>query len=411
MIVTDERGLYSEGWQGAIVEEAFAHPAKFSRRLIRWIYDHLAEERLVKPGDRVLDPFAGVALGALDAMRIGLHWTGVELEPEFVSLGQQNIELWCGQFDRVLPGWGTARLLQGDSRHLDQVLRTTAQAVVSSLPYSDGCRHTGGPDRSGYMQGGEYHGLGYDVVVGSPPWERGAEGALRKEKFKDPKAFAEEMSSRDGSGTRSGTTPVSRLAQMERDAGKVYGDSPGQLGAMSSGDFQAMIGSPPYEDSVHSKGHGIDWSKADSASRGNRRRGEGCKHEETLQAQLAYSDNPDNMGSGSGDTFWSAARLVVEQVYDLLAPGGVAVWVVKDFVRDKKRVDFTGQWAQMCESMGFVLLHHHRAWLVEDRGSQRDLWGQVHTNTVERKSFFRRLAEKNGSPRIDWESVLCMRKL
>lgn len=28
----------------------------------------------------------------------------------------------------------------------------------------------------------------------------------------------------------------------------------------------------------------------------------------------------------------------------------------------------------------------------------------------ERKSFFRRLAEKKGSPRIDWEDILCMEK-
>jgi len=29
---------------------------------------------------------------------------------------------------------------------------------------------------------------------------------------------------------------------------------------------------------------------------------------------------------------------------------------------------------------------------------------------VEYKSFFRRLAEKNGSPHIDWEDIICMVK-
>jgi hypothetical protein len=28
----------------------------------------------------------------------------------------------------------------------------------------------------------------------------------------------------------------------------------------------------------------------------------------------------------------------------------------------------------------------------------------------ERKSFFRRLSEKKGSPRIDWEDVICLEK-
>lgn len=30
--------------------------------------------------------------------------------------------------------------------------------------------------------------------------------------------------------------------------------------------------------------------------------------------------------------------------------------------------------------------------------------------TTERKSFFRRLAEKKGSPAIDWEDVICVVK-
>jgi len=32
------------------------------------------------------------------------------------------------------------------------------------------------------------------------------------------------------------------------------------------------------------------------------------------------------------------------------------------------------------------------------------------TGRIERKSFFRRLAEQKGSPRIDWESVLCFER-
>lgn len=76
-------GLYNESWQGEIVPEAFAHPAKFSRALIRQIYRYLLEEGHIKPGDHIVDPFGGVALGALDAMRNGLHWYGKELEPRF----------------------------------------------------------------------------------------------------------------------------------------------------------------------------------------------------------------------------------------------------------------------------------------------------------------------------------------
>ena len=48
--------------------------------------------------------------------------------------------------------------------------------------------------------------------------------------------------------------------------------------------------------------------------------------------------------------------------------------------------------------------------LVDDHGSQLDIFGGATPRRTERKSFFRRLAEKKGSPRIDWEDVIIMRK-
>ena len=88
------QGCYDSGWQGEIVPESFSHPAKFSRTLIRRIYEHALAEGWIHSGNTILDPFAGVAMGALDAMWKGLNWVGVELEPKFVALGQQNIAVW-----------------------------------------------------------------------------------------------------------------------------------------------------------------------------------------------------------------------------------------------------------------------------------------------------------------------------
>ena len=52
-----------------------------------------------------------------------------------------------------------------------------------------------------------------------------------------------------------------------------------------------------------------------------------------------------------------------------------------------------------------------RAWVVEEHGSQMDLFGNSHQRKVERKSFFRRLYEsKYPDNRIDFEDVLIMRK-
>jgi len=88
---------------------------------------------------------------------------------------------------------------------------------------------------------------------------------------------------------------------------------------------------------------------------------------------------------------------------------GICVFVVKDFVRAKKRVDFTGDWRRLCESVGFETLHEHHAMLVKKTRKQ-SLFGHEIVEIKEKKSFFRRLCESKGSPPIDWETVFCMRK-
>ena len=58
-------GCYDDGWKGVIVDEAFAHPAKFARGLIERIVDFGLAEGWWKRGDLIGDPFAGVGLGAI----------------------------------------------------------------------------------------------------------------------------------------------------------------------------------------------------------------------------------------------------------------------------------------------------------------------------------------------------------
>lgn len=431
--IDEWRGLYKESWKGLISDEAFAHPAKFSRALIQRIYDHVIEEGWASKGNSVVDPFGGVALGAFPAMQHGLMWYGCELEEKFVTLGNQNIALWNERYSRM-PNWGSARLLQGDSSKLIEVL-SAADCCVSSPPYASGekghpslgsvnkdewgkdgrdiTRRRGltgeygastgqlaemkegdhglvvssppyvaiSPEKSSKSvdyrkqyetyrsQGGgasfekfvatqELHSQGYgksagqlsamsagsfDAAVSSPPWEKGAEGVLRKAKFKDPEAFAVEMAKRSKTNGSHGASAEAYLAQIERDAGKTYGNSDGQLGQQS------------------------------------------------------------------GETFWSASRLILEQLHQVIVPGGHAVFVVKAFVRNKQVVDFPGQWAQLCEAVGFRLLHDHHALLTEHYGTQCG-FDEDKRLTVERKSFFRRLAESKGSPRIDHENVLCFER-
>jgi hypothetical protein len=86
----------------------------------------------------------------------------------------------------------------------------------------------------------------------------------------------------------------------------------------------------------------------------------------------------------------------------------MAVFVVKAFVRNKQIVDFPGDWRRLCEHVGFETVQEVHAMLVAEE-SKAGLFGD-RTITRARKSFFRRLAEAKGSPKIDYETVLFTRK-
>lgn len=392
---------YKDGWNGLIVPAAFQHPAKYSRRLIARIYENLLTERLLKRGDKVVDPFGGVALGALDAMRIGLDWTGVELEEKFFTLGNQNISLWNTRYDQM-PRWGTARLLHGDSRKLAEIVGTQHRATVSSPPYANspltyaknGILEDGAKAyKRDYMQGndanygGNASNLGnlregdFSAVITSPVYE----GARI--------------------GDSSGAANVGH--------GENYGASSGQLGSMEGGDFAAAVGSPRFEKSLD---HSMAATSALRHQIAKANRITNTEFVTAIDAKRAgaliprYGDTAGNIGNDSGETFWLASRTIVEQVHSVLAARGVAVWVCKDFVRNKERVPFCDQWKQLCEHVGFSHLYTARAWLVEEDGTQLAYDGNHKSLRKSHKSFFRRLNEAKGAPAIDFEQVIFMVK-
>jgi len=340
MKIIEWHGLYNESWQGEIVPEAFSHPAKYSRGMIRQIYAHMIANGYIAPGDHIVDPFGGVGLGALDAMRHGLHWHGCELEPKFVELGNQNLGVWAARYSGWFANWGTAVLHQGDSRQLDDVVRG-----------ADGC-------------------------VSSPPFDTNAHP---KQELRGNKQNQIRANPR---------TPGEKLYFTEY----FVPDSPGQLGSMPSGDFDAAIGSPPY--ATEQMGGG------------------GNKHDKVIDAMKAgYGSTPGNIGNDTGDSFWTASREIVAQVYQVLKPGGYAAWVTGDFVRKGKRVHFGKQWLELCTAVGFEPVEWVVAWKTEYKGTQTSIFdGDVHKQ-VDRVSFFRRLAnDANPDNAILNEDIIIVRK-
>lgn len=306
---TDWHNLYGGGgnaWMGDLVPEAVSHPAKFPRGVIRRVYAEMHDRGWLPAGAHILDPFGGVAGGALDALLNGHHWHGVELNPAYVSLGQANIALWQRRYGPYFDSFGRAELRQGDSRQLTEYFRTGAfAAVIASPPYAQ------------------------TRIAGA-----GDEGATG---LRNP----------DGSYVRGAAGWAARQALGDR-----YGATAGNLGHLAA--------------------------------------------------------EPDSAGP---ETFWAAAATILAQCYALLAPGGVTAFMTGDYIRDRRRVEFSAQWLAACEGAGFTPLLWARVWKAEDHGSQLDVFGGQTPRGRSRVSFWRREANRrHPESAIENEDIVFVRK-
>lgn len=101
------------------------HPAKFPEAVAQ-----SSIEFFTAPGERVLDPFAGVGSSVAAAAAAGRHGLGIELSPEFHALA-------TGRPDLGPDG----RILHGDARNAVQLLAQVGvhqvEYIVTSPPYWD----------------------------------------------------------------------------------------------------------------------------------------------------------------------------------------------------------------------------------------------------------------------------------
>ena len=400
MRTLDWYGLYSDSWQGEIVPEAFSHPAKYSRALIRKIYQHMLESGWIKPGDKVIDPFGGVALGAYHAMQNGLVWYGCELEPKFVDLGNQNITLWNGRYSPHFAKWGTAVLIQGDSRNLVKNIQGEMNGAVSSAPFIENNVNIGAvgdtPAKRQQIHNSEKREKSYGQTNGQL-------GNLPEGNFEvavTSPVYAETVKNGEGTGVRYDPKSHKGDNAYKATSQAAYGKSNGQLGQMNGNGFEAAVSSSPYaSDTVHGR-NGIDLDKTQRPGKNS-------------QAALMddYGQTNGQLSNESQETFWTAARQIIEQTYQILKPGAYTAWVCGDFIRNKQRVYFGRQWMELCAAVGFEPIEWAIAWKTEYKGNQLDIFGNDHEKRIDRVSFFRRLAnEKNPDNAILNEDVIFMRK-
>ena len=187
----------------------------------------------------------------------------------------------------------------------------------------------------------------------------------------------------------------------------LYSTADGKLGSMPPGDVaDAIVSSPPYEG--RGTGNASEYTDEEKARRDASRDIMRCKAGKASEVRYGTSDG--QLGDVTGETFWSAAHAIVTQCYHILRPGGIAIWVVKAFVRNAAIVDFPGDWLRLCEACGFTFIEEIHASLVKE-DSHPGLFGEPVVKRTERKGFFRRLHQKKYPHlAIDWEVVLVVRK-
>lgn len=416
MIHTDWHGCYDSGMRGLIVPAAFAHPAKMSRALGERIFDHGQAKGYWRPGDLIVDPFGGISTTGLIGAYRGYRVVTVELEPRFVELGNANIEKNRRHLERL--GLPLPVHVQGDSRRLGEIVAGAAGALLSP-PYggNDDRDFTGEArdQRRGYQperftgsfrrvysgtsvaevnpaNAGDMPTGDHAAVVGaltSPPYADSLRPETPEQSQRRAEWIAEAKTRRDGRRLHVAMADVSMGAGYTTPTG--------------------AITSPPYANSINANA-----SANDATARARRKisagidmrlsRNKGGPNSVVNQPQT-YGGSAGNLGAMSADTYWSAVAQVYRELHALLPIDGAAAVVVKDYVKDKKRVPLCDQTAELLEALGFTVVERCWAWLVKERRTET-LFGDEHVERTERKSFFRRMAERNGSPRIDWEEVV-----
>lgn len=399
-------GLYRANWSAApLVPEAYSHPAKVAFGLAEKIYKHMLEQGYIEPGATVGDPFGGIAGFSFHAMLNGLNWIGVELEPRFCELAQQNIDLWNERYKPHFPNWGTARIMQGDSRQFLQHVAGVG-GVVSSAPFAESLA-TKPPNEDYHRERMKRRGRNPNTAgagfhdYGRTPGQLGAmpEGDINEtlSAVVSSPAYADTINgSGEGPGARFDHVHHNGENATKKSSNAEYGRTPGNLGNLSG-----VVSSAPFEKSL----------STDNVTAGRKERAKELgvsvhtvspiEMEKLGKRNQEYGDHPANIGNDTGESFWSAAAVIVAQAYQALKPGAYAAWVCGDYVRNGERVYFGKQWLELCEAVGFEAVEWAIAWKREPGPVQKGIIQDI-DKSIDRVSFFRNLANAKGAARALW---------
>ena len=250
MEVINWHGLYKQGWGKLIVPEAYQHPAKFSRGLIEKIYDFCTEKGYLQRQGTVLDCFGGIGTGGIIAMLKGYNHISVELEEKFCQLARENFKHIEEKYGPLVKG--TAVILQGDSRNLRAILgQAQVDGIIASPPYAEDVVH-GRPSK---MTKKIFKGRVAETGLGDYGTSPGQLGAMAEGDFDAVITSSPFGQAQTGGGiARTGTPEMRKYKNTIASPGYIVsGTSPGQIANLPEGDIQAIITSPAYGKEEHSR--------------------------------------------------------------------------------------------------------------------------------------------------------------
>lgn len=308
--------------------------------------------------------------------------------------------------------------------------------ILSSPPYADGCRQTGGIDQHPeHIKGGHRgHVLrSYreaSAIISSPPYansvnaetcgidwtkmgpatgkrKRGPgtkhhETLMQQLSYQSPSAI---VSSPPFIDARQNTTPSKKgkNAPTKHDpeawsSPHASGATLGQLGSMPEGSLAAIVTSPPYAEGLSKEHTYQDHGKREKDSHRRIMTEKGV-------ADPFYGTTAGNLGNANAESYWSEIAKVYQSCFDVLPPHGHMILVLKGYIRRRQYVDLPAQTVQLLEHVGFTVLHWHEACLTSQIGQLTFDGGETRKS---KKSFFRRLQEKkNPEVKVDFEVVVC----
>jgi DNA modification methylase len=329
------------------LEHAVAHPAKANTELLEFLI-----LKFTKPGDVILDPMAGSGSTGVVAALHGRNAIQVELEKRFfnwMEKARENVEK-----HPTLTAKGWIRNICGDARRLSELL-TQVDIAITSPPYGES--YLGGGDsekrrerliKAGYnpkdFLGGRArntvlkHYDEVDTIITSPP-------------------YSESLSAKSGGMRGMKNAPKDSTVGIDGNP-QLYSQNEQNIGNLPLGNVDAVITSPPYLKSAES-GAGVNRQREGDVRIGCSTVGRTVENPDAIDNVRDYGSIEalarGLMTRDGKPTYLSEMLKVYAQMFKVLKPNGLAIIIVKPFIRNKKPVDLPYHTYLLMSMVGFKL--------------------------------------------------------